>query len=156
MAMVLAFAASGAGMVTWFHAFGLLLDSAAGHAMGERRRSRWLLVVLAAGVLIAMVVCMVVGTEIIGGPDRPMTCTTDELGVCRPTVDRSGPATPQAVHAIYVATAIALIGPAVLLVCSRLHPSSLAPGDTPHLGPDTHSGSPTTLLDHTDRNTSHG
>lgn len=155
--MVLAFGASGAAMVTWFHAF-RLLDTAAGRGFCQRRRSRWLLVVLsasAAGVMIATMVCMALGTEMIGGPDRPMVCSRDELGGCRPTVDRSGPATPQAVHAIYVATAIALVGLAVLLVCRRLRAPTLTRGAGDVLSAE--GGTPdTTLLDHNSRNAPHG
>ena len=159
MAMALAFGASGAGMVTWFHAW-RLLGIAAGRAFCQRRRSRWLLVVLAAtaaGVMISTLVlgCMSLGAEMSLDRDRPMTCTTDELGGCRPTVDRSGPATPQAVHAIYVAAAIALVGLSVLLVCRRLRAPTLTRGVGDVLSAE--GGTPdTTLLDHNSRNAPHG
>ena len=171
MAIALSFGACVAAMVTWFHVAFRLLDIADEPAFCQRRRSRWLLVALAAtadGVVICTLVlgCVSVYTEMSRDSDRPITCTNDELGGCMPTVDRTGPATPQTVHAIYVAAAIALIGLAVLLVCSHLRARTPPAGwktPSPHSrtepAPDseTQSGSAPTLLDHHhDRNPSHG
>ncbi|PYE12022.1 hypothetical protein DFR67_12630 [Williamsia limnetica] len=154
-------------MATWAPVLRVL--NLAAERVGQRRRALWPLVgfaVLAASVVITSLVCVGLGTELIGGPDRPTICDFDEFG-CRPTVDRSGPATPQAVHALYVLAAIALVGlaaDAVVFVRKRWYTPPLtcgmgdtpaAPGDTPHPGPDAFSGSPTTLLDHNDRSPSH-
>lgn len=108
-----------------------------------------------------MVLCCVsVYTEMGRDSDRPMTCTND-FGRCMPTVVRSDPATPQTVHAIYVAAAIALVGLVVLLVCSRVRapaPARDGGGILKAHGADraADTAAATTLLDHNDdRNTSH-
>ncbi|MEU3475861.1 hypothetical protein [Rhodococcus sp. NPDC006774] len=161
-------------MATWGPAVWMLGEAAMGMCR-RRPQALWpLAALIALGILtvsaaITAVIFMMLGTEMIGGPDRPTICVgTDELGMCRPTVDRSGPATPRAVHAVHVLAAMAVVGlvtDAVLLVSRRWIAPTLtrgvgdllaASGGTPSAeDPETQSVSATPLLGHNDRNTSH-
>lgn len=144
-------------------------------AMGMCRRrpqALWPLLALAAlGILtvsaaVTAWVFAMLGTEMIGGPDRPTICDFDEFG-CRPITDSSGPATQQAVHALHVLTAMAVVGlaaDAVLLVSRRWRAPTLtngagdvlaAEGGTTDTAPDPDNGSATPLPDHHDRSPSH-
>lgn len=125
LARALTCCAALAVIATWTPAV-LVLDPAAVRVYQRRLTLRPLVGfrLLTASVVITSLVCVGLGIEMIGGPDRPTICVgTDELGLCRPTVDRSGPATPQAMHAIYVLAGIALLGlaaDALLLVTGQL------------------------------------
>lgn len=118
-------------MATWAPVLRVL--NLAAERVGQRRRALWPLggfAVLAASVVITSLVCVGLGTELIGGPDRPTICDFDEFG-CRPTVDRSGPATSHAEDAVRVLAGIALCGlaaDAVLLISSRRRARTLTPG----------------------------
>lgn len=120
--MMLTCFAAAVVVAAWAPVLRVLLDLAA-EPVCQRRSTLWPLVgVLAAGAAVTVLVLVMLGTEMIGGPDRPTICDFDEFG-CRPTVDRSGPATPQALHAIYILAAIALLGVALnaaLLATGRL------------------------------------